>query len=195
MTVASIFNLVALIITLAAVFGWVNHRWLKLPHSIGLVLIALIVSIVTLFVDGLFPGLLLEATVRETLTEIEFHDTLMRGMLSFLLFAGALHVDLNPLLDRRWAIASLATIGIVTSTAIVGGVSFYALQWAGLDVPLSYCLVFGALISPTDPIAVLSIPQARPRPGNPGSEDRRGEPLQRRCWNRLVYDSRGAGDR
>ncbi len=157
MTVASIFNLVALIITLAAVFGWVNHRWLKLPHSIGLVLIALIVSIVTLFVDGLFPGLLLEATVRETLTEIEFHDTLMRGMLSFLLFAGALHVDLNPLLDRRWAIASLATIGIVTSTAIVGGVSFYALQWAGLDVPLSYCLVFGALISPTDPIAVLSI--------------------------------------
>ena len=157
MTVASIFNLVALIVTLAAVFGWVNHRWLKLPHSIGLVLIALIVSIVTLFVDELFPGLLLEATVRETLTEIEFHDTLMRGMLSFLLFAGALHVDLNPLLDRRWAIASLATIGIVTSTAIVGGVSFYALEWASLDVPLSYCLVFGALISPTDPIAVLSI--------------------------------------
>jgi CPA1 family monovalent cation:H+ antiporter len=157
MTVASIFNLVALVITLAAVFGWVNHRWLKLPHSIGLVLIALIVSIVMLGVDEIFPSLLLESTVRETLTEIDFHDTLMRGMLSFLLFAGALHVDLNRLLARRWAISSLATIGIVMSTAIVGLVSFYALRWTGLDIPLSYCLVFGALISPTDPIAVLSI--------------------------------------
>ncbi len=157
MTVASIFNLVALLITLAAVFGWVNHRWLRLPHSIGLVLIALVVSLALLVVDGLFPTLLLGTTVRETLTEIEFHDTLMRGMLSFLLFAGALHVDLNRLLERRWAISSLATIGIVMSTAIVGVCSYYFLRWTGFDVPLSYCLVFGALISPTDPIAVLSI--------------------------------------
>ena len=157
MTVASIFNLVALVITLAAVFGWINHRWLKLPHSIGLVLIALIVSIVTLVVDGLIPSLLLESTVRETLTDIDFHDTLMRGMLSFLLFAGALHVDLNRLLARRWAISSLATVGIVMSTAIVSVVSYYALRWGGFDIPFSYCLVFGALISPTDPIAVLSI--------------------------------------
>jgi len=157
MNVTSIFNLVALVITLAAVFGWVNHRWLKLPHSIGLVLIALVVSIVILAVDKMFPGLLLGSTVRQTLTEIDFHDTLMRGMLSFLLFAGALHIDLNRLLARRWAISSLATLGIVMSTSIVGVVSFYALRWAGLDIPLSYCLVFGALISPTDPIAVLSI--------------------------------------
>ncbi len=157
MTVASIFNLVALLITLAAVFGWVNHRWLRLPHSIGLVLIALVVSLALLVVDGLFPTLLLGTTVRETLTEIEFHDTLMRGMLSFLLFAGALHVDLNWLLERRWAISSMATIGILMSTAIVGVCSFYFLRWTGFDVPLSYCLVFGALISPTDPIAVLSI--------------------------------------
>jgi CPA1 family monovalent cation:H+ antiporter len=157
MTVSSIFNLVALVITLAAVFGWINHRWLKLPHTIGLVLIALTVSVAILLVDALFPSLLLEATVRETLTEIEFHDTLMRGMLSFLLFAGALHVDLNLLLDRKWAIASLATFGIVLSTAIVGLISYFALGWTGLGIPLSYCLVFGALISPTDPIAVLSI--------------------------------------
>lgn len=157
MTVASIFNLVALVITLAAVFGWVNHRWLKLPHSIGLVLIALVVSLAMLVADWLVPALLLGTTVRETLTEIEFHDTLMRGMLSFLLFAGALHVDLNRLFERRWAISSLATIGIVTSTAIVGICSFTVFRWIGFDVPLSYCLVFGALISPTDPIAVLSI--------------------------------------
>ena len=157
MTVASIFNLVALVITLAAVFGWVNHRWLRLPHTIGLVLIALVVSLALLVVDGLFPTLLLGTTIRETLTEIEFHDTLMRGMLSFLLFAGALHVDLNRLLERRWAISSMATIGILMSTAIVGVCSFYFLRWTGFDVPLSYCLVFGALISPTDPIAVLSI--------------------------------------
>ena len=133
MTVASIFNLVALGITLAAVFGWINHRWFKLPHSIGLVLIALIVSIVMLVVDGIFPSLLLESTVRETLTQIDFHDTLMRGMLSFLLFAGALHVNLGDLLSRKWSILSLATVGVVLSTALVGGVAWLLFRGLGLD--------------------------------------------------------------
>ena len=157
MSVASIFNLVALLVTLAAIFGYVNHRWLRFPHTIGLVIIALAASVVILIVDALAPALGLEAAVRQTLTDIEFEDTLMKGVLSFLLFAGALHVDLDTLLSRRWAISLLATVGILTSTVIVAGVMFYGFAAFGFDIPLAYCFVFGALISPTDPVAVLGI--------------------------------------
>ncbi len=107
--------------------------------------------------DAVVPALRLESTVRDTLTQIDFHDTLMIGMLGFLLFAGALHVDLDHLVSRRWAISTLATVGILLSTGLVGGGTYLLAGLAGLDVPLPYCLVFGALISPTDPIAVLSI--------------------------------------
>ena len=157
MTVASIFNLVGLLITLAALFGYVNHRWLRLPHTIGLVVIALAVSVVILLADTVFPRLGLESVVRRTLTDIEFEETLMQGLLSFLLFAGALHVDLEALISRRWAISTLATVGIVVSTLIVAGLMFYGFRGFGFDVPLAYCLVFGALISPTDPVAVMGI--------------------------------------
>ena len=157
MTVSTIFNLVALLITLAAVFGYINYRWVRLPHTIGLVVIALIVSVVILLADRALPGLGLETTVRGMLTEIDFEDTLIKGLLSFLLFAGALHVDLDALLSRRWAIGLLATVGIVTSTLIVTGLMFYGFRLFGFEVPLTYCLVFGALISPTDPVAVMSI--------------------------------------
>lgn len=157
MAFTSIFNLAALVVTLAAICGWINHRWLRLPHSIGLVLIALAVSFVALMLDAVVPALRLESTVRDTLTQIDFHDTLMIGMLGFLLFAGALHVDLDHLVSRRWAISTLATVGILLSTGLVGGGTYLLTGLAGLDVPLPYCLVFGALISPTDPIAVLSI--------------------------------------
>ena len=160
MTVASIFNLAAIIVTLAAVFGYVNHRWLRLPQSIGLVLIALVASFGALALDALFPTLDLRATVRETLLQIEFHDTLMKGMLSFLLFAGALHVDLEALLSRKWAISMLATVGTLISTSVVGLAMFQVFRIIDLDglaIALPYCFVFGALISPTDPIAVLSI--------------------------------------
>ena len=157
MTVATIFNLVALLITLATVFGYINYRWLRLPHTIGLVIIALAVSVTILLADAVFPVLGLEATVRQTLTDIDFEDTLMKGLLSFLLFAGALHVDFDALLRQRWAISLLATVGIVTSTLIVTGLMFYGFGILGFDVPLIYCLVFGALISPTDPVAVMGI--------------------------------------
>ena len=154
MTVSSIFNLIALLITLAAVFGYVNHRWLHLPHTIGLVIIALAVSVVVLVVDAIFPQLGLETSVRRTLIDIDFEDTLMKGVLSFLLFAGALHVDLDSLLSRRWAILTLATAGIITSTLIVAALMFFGFRMCGFEIPLAYCFVFGALISPTDPVAV-----------------------------------------
>ena len=157
MSVNSIFNLIALLITLAAVFGYINHRWLRFPHTIGLVIIALAVSVVVLAVDALFPALGLETSVRRTLTDIDFEETLMKGALSFLLFAGALHVDLESLLSRRWVISLLATVGIVTSTLIVSGLMFFGFRALGFEIPLAYCFVFGALISPTDPVAVMSI--------------------------------------
>ena len=157
MTIDTIFNLVALLVTLAAVFGYVNHRWIKFPHTIGLVVVALAVSMVVLLADAVFPGLGLESVVSRTLTDIDFEDTLMKGVLSFLLFAGALHVDLDSLISRRWAISLLATAGIVTSTLIVGGVMSYGFTLFGFDIPLIYCFVFGSLISPTDPVAVLGI--------------------------------------
>ena len=157
MSIAAIFNLIALLVTLAAVFGYLNHRWLRLPHAIGLVIIALAVSILLLAVDAVLPRVGLESAVRGLLTDIDFEDTLMKGLLSFLLFAGALHVDLDALISRRWAISMLATVGIVTSTLIVAGLMFYAFAALGFAVPFAYCLVFGALISPTDPVAVMGI--------------------------------------
>jgi len=157
MTVSSIFNLVALLVTLAAGFGYINHRWLRFPHTIGLVIIAMAVSVAILAVDAIVPGLGLETSVRRTLTDIDFEDTLMKGVLSFLLFAGALHVDLGSLLSRRWAISLLATVGILTSTLIVSGMMFFGFQIFGFQIPIAYCFVFGALISPTDPVAVMSI--------------------------------------
>jgi CPA1 family monovalent cation:H+ antiporter len=157
MTVSSIFNLIALLVTLAAMFGYINHRWVRLPHTIGLVVIALAVSIGILLADAVFPDFGLGATVRGMLTEIEFEDTLMKGMLSFLLFAGALHVDLDGLLRRRWAIAILASVGIMTSILIVSGAMFLGFRAFGFEMPFTYCLVFGALISPTDPVAVMGI--------------------------------------
>ena len=117
MSVASLFNLVAVVVTLAAVCGWVNHRWIRLPHTIGLVVLALVVSLLALGLDALVPALGLEAAVRETLVQIDFDDTLMTGMLGFLLFAGALHVDLDQLHRRRWAIATLALKTDATVTA------------------------------------------------------------------------------
>lgn len=157
MTVSSIFNLVALLVTLAAVFGYINRRWLRFPHTIGLLIIALTVSLIVLLVDAVLPQLSLGSSVRATLVDIDFEDTLMDGVLSFLLFAGALHVDLESLWNRRWTISLLATAGIVLSTAIVSGLMFFGFRAFGFEVPLPYCLVFGALISPTDPVAVMGI--------------------------------------
>ena len=157
MTVSSIFNLVALLVTLAAVFGYINRRWLRFPHTIGLLIIALTVSLIALLVDAVLPQLSLGSSVRATLVDIDFEDTLMDGVLSFLLFAGALHVDLESLWNRRWTISLLATAGIVLSTAIVSGLMFFGFRLFGFEVPLPYCLVFGALISPTDPVAVMGI--------------------------------------
>jgi len=150
-------DLTAILLTLAAAFGYANHRWLKLPHTIGLVVIALFVSIVVLALDFVLPTLGFRATVRGAVESIAFSEVLMKGMLSFLLFAGALHINLNELARRKWAIGTMATIGVLISTALVGTTIYLLSGFVGYAIPFTYCLVFGALISPTDPIAVLGI--------------------------------------
>lgn len=147
--------LAALLMTLTAVFAFLNHRFLGLPTAIGVMLISLLFSAGLLAADALGGGL---ASRMETVfRNIDFNRTLMDGMLSFLLFAGALHVNLGDLWKHRFSIGLLASIGVMLSTLIVGTATYVLLGLLGLSLPYIYCLIFGALISPTDPIAVLAI--------------------------------------
>jgi CPA1 family monovalent cation:H+ antiporter len=157
MTNLGLINIATAVVTLAAVFGYINHRWLRFPSTIGLVVIAMMSSLGVIAIDGIFPALGLRDTAREAFLQIDFHETLMEGLLSFLLFAGALHVNLDELLERKWAISVLATVGVMISTALNAVGIFYLSRLIGIDMPFSWALVFGALISPTDPVAVLGI--------------------------------------
>ncbi len=151
------FDVAALLVVLAAALGFCNYHFLKLPHTIGLTVMGAVASLCVLAFDAVFPAMGLGGSVHSFIANIDFHAALMDSMLSFLLFAGALHVDLQQLLSRRWAVLAMATIGVLVSTAVVG-FGFYALTMAlGVSLPLIWCLVFGALISPTDPVAVLGI--------------------------------------
>ncbi|MCF8002939.1 MAG: sodium:proton antiporter [Chromatiaceae bacterium] len=151
----NLFNIIAVLITLSAVFAWLNDRFLKLPTAIGLMLIALLMSLFLLLPIPGTEGL--ESDVRLMVDSIDFDATVLHGMLSFLLFAGALHVSLKELAEHKWVIAVLASVSVFISTILVGGVAWLLFSLLGLEIPLLYCLLFGALISPTDPIAVLGI--------------------------------------
>ncbi len=151
----SLFHILAVLLTAAAVFSYINHRFLGLPTTIGIMLIALVFSLVLNLLGSV--GIQLEHEVEVMLGSIDFDETLLHGMLSFLLFAGALHVNLNDLSQQRGIIFVLATFGVVAAAFIIGSVSWFVFGYLGLDIPFIYCLLFGALISPTDPIAVLGI--------------------------------------
>ncbi len=151
------FDVAAVLIVLAAAFGYVNHRFIRLPASVGLTLMGALSSLVILAVDRLAPANPATDGIVALITGIDFHQALMNGMLSFLLFAGALHVDWSEMHRGRWPILVLSTVGVLISTALIGG-GFYLLSgWLGLAVPLIWCMVFGALISPTDPVAVMGV--------------------------------------
>lgn len=151
----SIIDTITVLVCLSAIFSYINHRWLRLPLTIGLMAIALAMSLTLVILDGFGFGIGQDA--RDFIDGIDFNEALMHGMLSFLLFAGALHVDLDALLRYKWIVAALASLGVIVSTVIVGMLSFYAFRLVGLELPLLTCFIFGALISPTDPIAVLAI--------------------------------------
>lgn len=158
-------NLVAVIMAFTTLFTIINHKLFKLPHAIGVMLGALLMSlgIQALTFFG-FP--VVEQTAVELISKIDFHQLLMTWILPALLFAGCLTVNVNDLKQHKWAIAGLATLGVVISTAVIGFSTFFILQALGLSVNLMYCLLFGALISPTDPIAVMGILRNAGAPDN-----------------------------
>jgi CPA1 family monovalent cation:H+ antiporter len=150
-----LYNALALLLVLAAAFAYLNHRFLKMPPAIGLMVLGLLTSLalVGLARLGVAPVLALARVVGS----IDFSALVMQVMLGFLLFAGSIHVDTRRLGKLRWSVGILALIGTPLSVALVGGAMYVLLPWLGLPTPLAYCLLFGALISPTDPVAVLSI--------------------------------------
>ena len=139
-------------IVLAGAFGAINYLFLKLPSSIGILVIALIASFVVIVTDALFPSLTVEEQIRAQVLELEFSEALLEGMLGLLLFAGALHVKLSDLRKAWLVIPLMATIGVGLSTTIVG----FGFHWL-TGMPIMIALAFGALISPTDPVAVLGV--------------------------------------
>ena len=147
----------AILLILATIFGAINYKFVKLPHTIGLMIVALVASLSLIALDLTFPSLGMSILVNKFLGNIDFNVTLMQGMLSFLLFAGALHVDLDQLLENKWTILTFASIGVLVSSFVIGG-GFWIISGAvGLSLPFLVCLLLGVMVSPTDPVAVLGV--------------------------------------
>ncbi len=144
------------LIVLAAIFAYVNHRFLKLPSTIGIMVIAITVSVFLIFFgESVLPKTY--GRLNSLMNSINFTEVLMGAMLNFLLFAGAIHINIKDLKEQLWPVMTFATVGVLISTFVVGVAMYYILPLIGLHLSFIYCLVFGALISPTDPVAVLSI--------------------------------------
>ena len=158
-----------IVITLAAIFAYTNERWLQFPETIGLMVVAMILSLLLVLVGALNPSMV--RTAQEFMKQIDFNDTLMHGMLGFLLFAGALHVKLDDLAEQKWVVTITATLGVIGSTMLVGVMAYFILQAFGISMSWATCFLFGALISPTDPISVLGIMKKNWRAQEPHNKD------------------------
>ncbi len=157
MPTLSVFDAASILIVLAAALGYLNHRLFRLPSSVGLTVMGAVASLLVIAIDHLLPGRGLAPMMVGFVDSLDFHTTLMDGMLSFLLFAGAMHVDWAEMHRGRWPILLLSTVGVLLSTVIVGGGFYLLAGWLGQNIPLLWCFVFGALISPTDPVAVMGV--------------------------------------
>ena len=150
------FDISGILVALAALFAFINHKLLRLPTTVGLMLLALVHAGAVYGIGQAYPAALDGA--ERLIGSIDFDQTLMQGMLGYLLFAGALHVNLNDLRKQTLAIALLATVGVLATTFIVGGLMYLVTQHLlHIEVRFIYCLIFGSIVAPTDPIAVLGI--------------------------------------
>ncbi|MEO1054004.1 MAG: sodium:proton antiporter [Bacteroidota bacterium] len=149
------FVIASILVFISALFGYWNVRFFRLPNTIGLTTITILFTL-GVFVLSYFDDTLLEAE-RFIIAKIDFKVVLLDIMLSFLLFAGALHTDVQKLTEQRWPVLVFATFGVLVSTFLIGASTYYLLLAFGLEIKFIYCLLFGALITPTDPIAVLGI--------------------------------------
>ena len=154
--VPALFDVIALLLVLTSCFAWLNRVLTRLPNTIGLLLMGLLASLALMAIEFAFPSSKIFEQMIELVRDIDFSRTFLNWMLGVLLFAGALQIDVSSLRERKWIVATLATTGVFISTVVVA-VAFWVVSIAiGVPVPFIWALVFGALISPTDPIAVLS---------------------------------------
>jgi CPA1 family monovalent cation:H+ antiporter len=149
-------ELISFMITLAVIMAYLNHRFFRLQTTTAITLGSSLFSLI-LIATGHLGFHSLEKTVSNLLQQIDFHDVLMNGMLSFLLFAGGLTVNFQDLKSCKWEVGILAILGTITSAFMVAFAAFFISRWLHHPMPFVYCLLFGALISPTDPIAVLAL--------------------------------------
>ncbi len=151
----NLYSVLTLLIVLTAAFSYINFRFIKLPATIGIMLISLLCSLAIIITGKFLPGIMKHPVA--IINSLDFETLLMRIMLSFLLFAGAIHIDVQKLKKEMAPVLLFATVGVLISTILIGGAMYFVFQFFTVPVPFIYCLVFGALISPTDPIAVLGI--------------------------------------
>jgi CPA1 family monovalent cation:H+ antiporter len=151
------FDFFAILLTLSAVFGVVNHRTLRLPNTVGVLVISLLVTLVMLAADPFIPAYDLQAISRRLLGTINLPQTLLNSVLAFLLFAGALQVDLGQLWARKLSVAALALVGTLLAVALFGGSMWLVFPLLGPAVPLVWCIVLGAILAPTDPVSVVGM--------------------------------------
>ena len=149
------FQIIAAVVTLSAVGAYINNRYFRFPQTIGLMAFSFAVSLITIILSR--TGIAHFEAIGEFVRGIDFSEVLLHGMLSFLLFAGAMHINLEDLKNVRWSVGVMATVGVIAATFITGTLVWQASRVVGLELPYLYALLFGALISPTDPIAVLAI--------------------------------------
>jgi CPA1 family monovalent cation:H+ antiporter len=149
------FELISVVIAVVALCGYLNYKFIHLPDTIGITAVALLISLIMAGLGLVYPEM--AQRTQTVIGSLDFPELVFHGLLGLLLFAGSLHVDLAALARARWTIVLLATIGVVLSTALIGGASFLVTRVVGIPLSLTDCLIFGALISPTDPIAALGV--------------------------------------
>jgi CPA1 family monovalent cation:H+ antiporter len=159
-----LFLIIALLVILSAIYSYINARWLKLPGTIGIMTLAIIGSVITIIVDRLNPSIADHLTVLAK--NINFSTTVLNIMLGFLLFASAFNLDVRKLKREMRPVFILSTLGVIVSTAIFGTLLYWVTGLIDIKIPYIYCLLFGALVSPTDPVAVAAIIKGSKLPNN-----------------------------
>lgn len=147
----------SVLIVIATIFAYINHRYLKLPATIGIMIIAMVCSLLLVIFGNLIFSQKITQQLGGLIQGLDFTEILMGAMLNFLLFAGGIHINISDLREQKVPIAIFSTVSVIISTFIVGGLMYFTLPFLGIEIPFIYCLLFGSLISPTDPIAVLSV--------------------------------------
>jgi len=150
------FDLAAVFLSLSAIIGWLNLKLFRLPPGVAMLTVGLVTTLALVGFDRLAPGLGIGRAMGQIVEQVDFSAAVLRFMLAYLLFAGAMHVDFEALMRRAWTAAVLATVGVVISAGVIGAGFWLVARWVGVPLSFAWALVFGVLISPTDPVGVLT---------------------------------------